>query len=98
MSKDVYKVDSNGRRYKEVMVRVDHSTNDSGQVTLYNDDPKYWCTIMGVFTESIHQGFDGWLPEEQKVIQAYLLDIVTECNAELGIEVQHRVGTERGQE
>ena len=96
---DMYVTDSNGKRCTVVTILVDHATSDSGMVTLYNDDPKYWCTVMGMFTESIHQDFDGWLPEEKKVIQAYLLDIITECNNELGLQdVEHRVGTEGGQE
>lgn len=101
MSKsEVWKVDeSTGRHYKEVTIRVDHATTDSGQVTLYNDDPKYWCTVMGMFTESIHQGYDGFEPHEQVIIAKYLEDIVTACNEELGLtDVDNRVGTEGGQE
>ena len=84
MSK-VYKTDAQGRRYEEVVVRVYHSTTDWGQVTLYNDDPKYWCNIVGTIGESIHQSFDGWEPHEQVVIEKYLDDIVAACNNEYGI-------------
>ena len=73
------------RQTNMVTIEVNHATKDWGQVTLYNDDPKYWCTIVEMFGESIHQGFDGWEPHEQEVIQRYLEDIISACNTALGV-------------
>ena len=77
--------DSNGRWYKEVTIRVDHSTTDWGQVTLYNDDPKYWCTIMEVFGEEIHQGYPGYTESERVVIEKFLRGVLEGCNILLGV-------------
>jgi hypothetical protein len=80
-----YMTDENGKRYHLELVKVDHATTDWGQVTLYNDHPKYWCSIVNMIGEEIHAGYPGYTDEERKVIDKFLNGVVESCNIELGI-------------